>query len=637
MEEILLVAPYDKLEQLAKKLKKSVNVPFSVLTSNLDQGINKIEKKIKGGVKVIVTRGGTARYLRKKLDTPIIEIPVTSFDILKAISSISNKGYKRIAFVTTSNIIFKKDYFNKILDVTLDFEACNEVSEIAGKVKYLISDKKVDAIVGDVIATREAIKNGIYGELLESGEESIVQAIIQANEIIKLNLEERVRAKKFETILNMVREGIITVDTHDNLTVYNSAVEKILGYSKDSVIGKNINECLPEGIVNKLSEKMKEENMLTDLNGKKVVFNKVPICIDDKLCDTVIFLDETTNIEKLELKIRKNLNEKGFVAKNNFSNIIGESHEIVKMKNQAIKFAKSEGTILIHGETGTGKELFAQSIHNESKRVNMPFVSVNCAALSANLLESELFGYEEGAFTGAVRGGKKGLFELSHGGTLFLDEIGEISLGFQSKLLRVLQEKEIRRIGGDKVIPINVRIICATNRNLLEEVEKGNFREDLYYRLSALELDLIPIRLRKKDIVPMVISFLQEECIRENKKLYWNNNNIFNCLLDYDWYGNARELRNLIERLVACCDGQELNEEFIMETLNSKKKKKISKSEKDNKNEINIRLSNNLKEMESEILKILLNRCNGDKDKLCKDFCISKTTLWRKLNFNNEK
>lgn len=631
MKEILLIAPYDGLEKLAKKIKKSINIPFSVVTGNLNHGFNQVEKKIKEGTKILVSRGGTAKYLRQEFCIQVVDIPLTSFDILRTISSISSKGYKKIAFVTTSNIIFKRDYFNKILDVTLDFECCSKVSEIPKKVEDLINNKGVDAIAGDVIATREALKRGIHGELLESGEESIVQALIQAKEILELSLKEKARVKKFETILNMVREGIVTVDSQDNITIYNSSAEKILRYPKKRVLGNNINRCLPENIINKLSEKNKEENIVTDISGKKILFNKIPICIEDKLCDTVMILEETSNIEKLELKIRKNLNEKGFVAKHTFSDIIGISDEIIKIKRQAARFAKSEGTILIHGETGTGKELFAQSIHNESRRVNMPFVSVNCAALTETLLESELFGYEEGAFTGALKGGKKGLFELSHGGSLFLDEIGEISLGFQSKLLRVLQEKEIRRIGGDKVIPINVRIICATNRNLLEEIEKENFREDLYYRITSLELELLPLRLRKKDIIPMAISFFKEECIKENKEIYWENDNIFKCLLDCNWYGNARELGNLMEALVICCEGSELREEFVIEILNSKAKKKFIKKE------IRINLSNNLKEMESEILRTLLNNYNGDKDRLCRDFSISKTTLWRKLNFRDEE
>ncbi|KZL89151.1 sigma-54-dependent Fis family transcriptional regulator [Clostridium magnum] len=343
MEEILIVAPYNELEQLAEKVKKSVNIPFSIVLGNLSQGIDKVEKGIKTGTKIIVSRGGTAENLRKKFDIPVVEIPVTSFDILRAISNISGKGYKKIAFVTTSNIIFKTDYFNKILDVTLEFESCNKVSEIPGKVEYLIKNKGVDAVAGDVTATNEALKRGIYGELLQSGEEAIVHALIHAKEILELNLKEKAKLKKFETILNMVREGVITVDPNDDLTVYNSSVEKILGYPKNKVLGNNINECLPEDIVDKLSEKMEEANMVTQINGKNVVFNKIPICIDNKLCDTVIILEETSNIEKLELKIRKNLSENGFVAKHTFPDIIGDSDEMSKVKSQAIKFAKSEG------------------------------------------------------------------------------------------------------------------------------------------------------------------------------------------------------------------------------------------------------------------------------------------------------
>lgn len=228
MNEILLVAPYDGLEQLAKKVKKLINIHFSVVTGNLNQSFDKVEKKINEGTKILVSRGGTAKYLRRKFDLQVIDIPVTSFDILRSISSISSKGYKKIAFVTTSNIIFKSDYFNKILDVTLDFECCSKVSEIPEKVQYLIDNKGVDAIAGDVIATREALRKGIYGELLESGEESVIQALIQAKEILEITLKEKARARKFEIILNMVREGIVTVDPQDNITVYNSSAEKIL-------------------------------------------------------------------------------------------------------------------------------------------------------------------------------------------------------------------------------------------------------------------------------------------------------------------------------------------------------------------------------------------------------------------------
>jgi transcriptional regulator with PAS, ATPase and Fis domain len=632
MEEILLVAPYDKLSSLAKEIKKTAGIPFSVVKGNLGEGLSKVKSAINNGTKVILTRGGTAEYLRENLQIPVIEIPVTSFDMLNAIDRVSSKEYKKIAFITTSNIIFKTDYFNKIADITMEFESCKKVNEIQGKVKYLIENNGIEAVIGDVIATREAMKNGIYGELLESGQESIIQGLNEAKRILEISKKERARVKEFEAILNMIGEGVLTIDKENKVTVYNSSAERIFGSNKEYVVGNDINKCLPSSTLGGILKKNEEEkDILLEINDKKIVSNRIPIIIDDKVQGAVAIFEEISNIQKMELNIRKKLSEKGFVAKHTFSDIVGESEEMVGVKNKAIKYAKSESTILIYGETGTGKELFSQSIHNESRKANMPFVSVNCAALSESLLESELFGYEEGAFTGATKGGKRGLFELAHGGTLFLDEIGEISLGFQSKLLRVLQEKEVRRIGGDKVIPIDVRILCATNKNLIEEVEKGNFREDLYYRLSILELNLVPLRFRKKDIIPMAISFLKEVCVNEGKCLKWKGNDIFQPLLNYDWKGNARELRNFVERLVVTSDNNKLDERIVIEVLNYKRKVKVPK------NEISIKVSNNLKEMESEILKSLINQYNGDKDKLCEDFNISKTTLWRKLNFKSEK
>ena len=630
MEDILLVAPYNEIANIARNLKKTIKIPFSIIKGNLGESIDEVNLGIKNGVKIIVSRGGTAEYLRERIHVPVIEIPVTSFDILKAISSISSKGFKKIAFITTSNIIFKNHFFNKILDVNLQFETCN-IIEIPKKVKYFIETEGIEAVIGDVNSTKEALKNGIYGELLESGEESLIQALNQAVNLLEINTKERVRIKEFEALLNIMDEGVLTIDKENKVNIYNESAEKIFGIPKSQVIGKDINESVPSNILECVLNKNKQQNdILVEVNNKKVVYSRIPIIINDKIQVTVAIFQEINNIEKLELNIRKKLNEKGLIAKSTFSDIIGQSKEMTRVKAQAIKFAKSEGTILIYGETGTGKELFAQSIHNESRRAKKPFVSVNCAALSEDLLVSELFGYEEGSFTGALKGGKKGLFEQAHSGTLFLDEIGEISLSFQCKLLRVLQEKVIRRIGGDKVIPIDVRILCATNKDLTEEVEKGNFREDLYYRINILELDLIPLRFRKDDIITMAIYFLKEVCIKEGRHLTWTSVDVFNCLLNYDWNGNARELRNFIERLVVCADNNKLEKNFVAEILSSAHKTKRIK------NELTIQLSNNLKEMETEILKILIYRYSGDKNRLCNDLNISQTTLWRKLNFKNE-
>jgi transcriptional regulator with PAS, ATPase and Fis domain len=631
MEDMLLVAPYPELAELAERLKEKTSMSFSTIVANLHENFDTINESIKGGSKLIVTRGGTAEYLRKTLSVPVIEIPVTSFDILRSISNVSSKGYKNIAFITTSNIIFKTEHFNKIVDITLQFESCKDVKDIPGKVQSLIKNSNVEAIIGDVIATNEALKYGIYGEILKSGEESLIHALKEAKHVLEISKKERARIKEVETILNMIDEGVLTIDRNETVTVYNTKAEKIFGKPKEDVIGKKLKDCLPVSTLHRILENSRNEiNTIMDINNQKLVSSRISIDIDGEPQGAVAIFDEVKSIQNLEMKIRKKLNEKGLVAKHTFDDIIGESSELKKLKYQARRFAGSEGTILIYGETGTGKEVFAQSIHNSSRRADGPFVSLNCAAINESLLESELFGYEEGSFTGAVRGGKAGLFELAHGGTLFLDEIGETSLSFQAKILRVLQEREIRKIGGDKVIPVDVRIICATNRNLKEEVRNKNFREDLFYRLSVLELKLSPLRERKADIIPTAISFMKAFCINEQRNMQWKNNEVFNPLLNYNWPGNARELRNFMERLVICCAVDELTEVFVREMLSYKF------DDSGAEERIYIKLSKDIKEMENEIMRQLLVRYEGDKDKLCKAYNISKTTLWRKINFKNE-
>ena len=243
------------------------------------------------------------------------------------------------------------------------------------------------------------------------------------------------------------------------------------------------------------------------------------------------------------------LHSTGFFAKYKFDDILGVSENIIQCKRIADIYANTNTTILITGESGTGKEVFAQAIHNASDRAAYPFVGINFAALPETLAESELFGYNEGAFTGAMKGGKEGLFEIAHNGTILLDEIGDASLAVQAKLLRVLEEKEIIRIGGTKVVPINVRVICATNRNLEEMMKSGTFRPDLYYRIKVLNLHLKPLRERKEDIPPMLDGML-----KKNAKRKIVDKEVYDYLIGYDWPGNTRELHTTAEYINMLAD-----------------------------------------------------------------------------------
>nr|WP_239559268.1 sigma 54-interacting transcriptional regulator [Sporohalobacter salinus] len=357
--------------------------------------------------------------------------------------------------------------------------------------------------------------------------------------------------KKLDAVINHVHDGIIYINQQEEIKVFNEMAEKIFEMNVEDVIDREVKKTIPNTKLDEvLRKEIKHINALQNIGDKKIVSTRVPVKEDGEVVGALATFKDVTDIKELEEDLRRKLKKKGYIAKYNFSDIVGESQELKKAIKKAKKLSKSESTILIQGESGTGKELFAQSIHNYSERSKAPFVVINCAALPDNLLESELFGYEEGAFTGAKKGGKPGVFEQAHTGTIFLDEIGDISPSIQSRLLRVLQEKEVMRVGGTKVIPIDIRVITATNRDIQRLVEEGEFREDLYYRLNVLSLQLPSLRKRREDI-PLLIEHFLKEFGRKNLSL---SKEVMSRLYNYDWNGNVREVENCIEYIVQVCE-----------------------------------------------------------------------------------
>lgn len=625
VEEILIIAPYSELAKDAVQLRKKTDFKFSLVLSEPEIPY---QQQINPSTRVVISRGGTAKSLRELVDLPVIDIPVTPSDILQSISAVAKYGYKKIAIITPTNILSQTNHTLELSsELQLIFET-NVGGQIADTVKRLIQNEKVEAIIGDRVSTQIALQHKVHGHLLKSGEESLLMALETATNVLRAQTIERAQVKEMQSILNVINDAVLTIDPNGIIKVNNNSARRIFDFPEENIVGKRYSDCFSDPRLLKLIEEKKEERNLlhTTANGKKIVVNQIPIYVDSVFQGSVGIYQEISKIQNLELNIRKRLNERGLIAKNTFDDFVTTNSEMKQVISEAILYAKSEGTVLIYGETGTGKELFAQSIHNASRRQQGPFVSVNCAALSESLLESELFGYVEGAFTGALKGGKSGLFELAHGGSLFLDEIGEISPQFQAKLLRVLQEKEVRRIGADRVIPIDVRIICATNKSLYDLIQDGKFREDLYYRLSTLELELIPLRYRKEDIIPLTLSFLKTELVREKRTLFWENTDVFSPLLNHKWLGNARELQNAIHRLVICAQEEKLTQNYVSQLMKSISKRKRTT------NTLEVEVSNDIREMETEIWTKLLDVYDGDKESLCQTYNVSKTTLWRKLN-----
>ena len=368
--------------------------------------------------------------------------------------------------------------------------------------------------------------------------------------------------------MNYSFQGIISVNRKGIITLANTCCHTYMKDRKTSLAGEPVSKFFPDidfgGVIH---DKQKILSEVCKFGGKQVLVNCVPVEGDSEEFGCVLTFQGTGQIQAEEGKLRKQMHSDGFTARYDFSHILYRDSCMEAVINQAVKFSYADSNILIHGETGTGKELFAQSIHNSSRRRKGPFVAINCAALPENLLESELFGYVEGAFTGAAKGGKMGFFEIAHKGTIFLDEIGDISPKLQSRLLRVIQEREIIRLGNDTVIPIDVRVICATNKDLKKEVAQGNFREDLLYRLDVLELNLPPLRKRKQDILYLADRMVRFEHERTGSRLEAISQEGKELLLRYSWPGNVREMRNFCERICILCEKPRAGAEDVLQAL----------------------------------------------------------------------
>lgn len=439
-----------------------------------------------------------------------------------------------------------------------------------------------------------------------------------------------------EAIIQSSEEAISVVDENGKGILINRAYSRITGLTEEEVIGKPATADISEGEsmhlqVLKTRRPVRGVTMRVGPSKKEVVVNVAPILVDGKLKGSVGVIHDMSEIKSLSRELsRARQIIRTLEAKYTFQDIIGESEEMKLAVEQARLGARTPATVLLRGESGTGKELFAHAIHNESDRKYNKFIRVNCAAITESLLESELFGYEEGAFSGAKRGGKRGFFEEANNGSIFLDEIGELPANTQAKLLRVLQEKEIVRVGGTKAIQINVRVIAATNMNLEKAIANGIFREDLYYRLNRMPIHIPPLRLRKEDI-----PLLCERLIHKINQDYGRN--IIGVaalanrkLMQYDWPGNVRELENVLGRAIIFMSYSEvkIEAEHLPDFVNIRsplRKEEMLKVDKDET------LANQLNQHEAIIIKHTLSRMQGNKTLTAKMLGISVRSLYYKL------
>jgi transcriptional regulator with PAS, ATPase and Fis domain len=588
-----------------------------------------------GDADVIVCRGGTAAALKKKnLLRPIVEIPITISDIVVSVRrAIKQYGESPIGAVGTINTI-RSLYLSRYkfpVSVKPYPTASVEIDDLIVGMERAVKDG-----CGIILAGHNTCnycrEHGIPAGLIYSSIESVFLAITEAKSCAHTAMVEKENSMISRSIVDNVFEGIITVDQDDLIRTFNPAASEILNIEATQCIGQPVRKVFPDNRISAiLSGGQSYTNEIVRIMGENYVVNSTPMAHEGKSLGTLIAFQAAQTISNTESRIRDRLRVSGHIAKHRFEDILGESQAVQYAIHQAKRFAHVDSNVLLYGETGTGKELFAQSIHKESRWASGPFVAVNCAAIPENLMESELFGYEPGAFTGAVKTGKAGLFEVAHEGTIFLDEISELSLPLQSRLLRVIQEREIRRVGANRVIPINVRIISATNRDLNEMIKKGKFREDLYYRLKVLSVDLPPVRERKSDVRLLMQYFIDYYAKKFGKGKINLSDEAEQVASAYDWPGNIREIRNISEQLVVLCETDTITYAEVRAVV------PVKKSAENEQPETIQAKAERLADLEKQkIAEVLLS--SRTKKEAAEKLGISKTTLWRRckeLGLNN--
>jgi transcriptional regulator with PAS, ATPase and Fis domain len=517
-------------------------------------------------------------------------------------------------------VIVPNPGFNKFCKGCSREGNCPETAEVLRTIRYNGETIGVILIVAYTETQKEKIISNSTGllEFIKELSKLLCNEIRLKDHIAK----EKVLRSHLETTIDFMDNGIISINKAGIITQINDHAAKILKVNKFSILGKNLDGLMPYHFFSSLIEEgraiRKQEIMVSTPNRIHLLISGNPVTVKGKTVGAVISLNDFKELRSAIFD---------YVGKHidyTFDDIYGKGNEIKSVKKYAKKIASTDSTILIQGESGTGKELFARAIHHCSNRSAHSFIPVNCAAIPEALLESELFGYDEGAFSGAKKGGKPGKFEMAHEGTIFLDEIGDMPLHMQVKLLRVLQDKIIERVGGIEAIPVDVRVIASTNQDLKKMVKEKNFREDLYFRLNVMPLNIPPLRDRGKDILILANHFLAKYNTKNNKNVNAFTKKALDALINYYWPGNVRELENTVEYSVNIEDGSEITVDSLPPGVLSNPHLIFDK----------LSLSGKLKEYEKFVIKDVLeyfgNTTEG-KQHAADKLGISLPTLYRRI------
>lgn len=639
-ENVLIICTDKRMIGLYEKVLKDMEIDIDIeyvgnrFGANINASLNYIDSFREQGKEIIVTRGYLAQEIRKNLDFKVIEISISSFDVLNALHKYVGKDVKVAAvecraFVDIIMPVAELLGINVVPYVVEKFEDFYRYFEKAAK-------DGVDVICGGAMKYYDDFFANIDVEYasVDSSIGSIRESLANALEIYQLVSEEKQKREMIETLVNVSDVGTIASDSDGNVIAANRKAAEIWKFDRNKAVGKQIDKLNPAISHKQLSEILSKPTGIFDIMGSKVLIDQVPMTLGDEYLGSVLRMKRTDEILKDDSRVRTILAKKGLQARYTIDDIKGKSQAIERLKSWAAHYAKTDSTVLLTGESGTGKELFAQTVHNASKRKSRPFLAINCSAFTPNLLESELFGYVSGAFTGARKEGKIGVFELAHTGTIFLDEIGDMDPSVQAKILRVIQEKEIMRVGDDKIISVDVRVIAATNKKLFEEVLKCNFREDLYYRLNVLNINIPPLRERKEDIDDLVDDALANINRRLGLGITGIDKAVMEKMKDYEWPGNVRELNSFVEKMAALVINGKIkmeNVENLFAELDMQReayREFYGDTFQESYSELD---GMTLKEAEKLLIERALKETHNNKTKAAEKLGIDRVTLIRKL------
>ena len=591
---------------------------------------------------VVVAGGSNAAYLKTRVSVPVVQINPTGFDVMQSLAR-ARRQARAVALVSPGDTPQEIRSFVGAFGLDIEF-ASYRSAEDAESCVLALKERGVEAIVGPGLVADLASAAGLSAVFVYS-HASVRIAFETALDVAEATRVEAKRRQRMDNLLQHLRDGVVALDAAGRVEAINRRLAGALGIDPSRAVGRPLIDLAPD-LAGALPET--GADVLTAVRGVSYLVHRGPLAGNEAEDGAVLTFQESRAVERADRTLRSKQLTHQFAARYRLEDLIGESAGMTRVRTLVRRYARSDATVLVLGESGTGKEMVAQSMHRLSARYDFPFVAINCGAFPEALLESELFGYEEGAFTGARKGGKAGLIEAAHRGTLFLDEIGEMPLPLQSRLLRVLQEREVVRLGSTEPTRVDIRVIAATHRALTEGIANGSFRADLYYRLNILGIALPPLRERPDDVLPLAAALLAQAARREARLAARLPDAaaagrllapIGDALRRYAWPGNVRELQNIVERvaveLADMADGEPatagaVREPLCVDAMHAMAPELFALRAQDGPAATTLRERS--RRVEADEVRAAIAACDGDRDAACKLLGISKTTMWRKLN-----